>query len=289
MGVHTERLKYIPSILYLAWGLSYLVFGISALLEDWGLADTHCGKTTHIFKYGGLVLTFACVDLITFVVFPGGGEGARARAIMLCGLYLAFAVWGVMMWLRLDDICSSLLGGNNADDQTLIFIFHHMATIHNTILLGLTVFHEVYLGPKLRCDLTLMPVRGVDSSKFFDGLQGAPMQTGAQQGYNGSNQQGYFVGNQGAGNTYVSGPPGKCAFQGVQEVPPDPENPPAGVEWSAERIAEQQSEDDRKSVAIRRAVAQPDGSSDLQNVYAGITKDMSEESKNAILNPTKRG
>lgn len=134
-----------------------------------------------------------------------------------------------------------------------------------------------------------MPVRGVDSSKFFDGLQGAPMQTGAQQGYNGSNQQGYFVGNQGAGNTYVSGPPGKCAFQGVQEVPPDPENPPAGVEWSAERIAEQQSEDDRKSVAIRRAVAQPDGSSDLQNVYAGITKDMSEESKNAILNPTKRG
>lgn len=277
MSVHTERLKYIPCILYLAWCTCYVIFGVSALYEDWGLGDTYCGKTTHIFKFSALVVIFAWVDLISYVVFPGGGEGARARAIMVTGLYFAITVWGMLMWLKLDDLCSSVLGGHSANDSTLIFTFHHMATIHNSVLLGFMILHEVYLGPKLRCDFTLMPVRGIEASKFFDGTQGAPMHTGVHQGY--------FAGNQGAGNKYLAGNDGKCTFAGAQEVPEDPPHAPP-YESNEDRVAEAWAEEDGKQSSHRRTAAQLDRSSDLRDIYAGVAQDLSEreESKNA-LNP----
>jgi len=248
-----EKLKYIPAILYIVWYSSFCAFGVSALCEDWGLGSTYCGKTTHIFKYCALNVMFSIVDLVSYVLFPGGGEGARARATLVTVLHFGFSVWGVLMWVKLDDICSSVLGGKESWDTTLIFIFHHVATIHNSILVGFMTLHEVYLGPKLRCDFTLMPKAAVQGGKFFDGtLTAASPAAGAQQGY--------FSDTQTAGN-YAGN---HDSFAGVQEVPTDPaaslENPGSALESKVDR---------------RPKHIQPDQSNDVQNVYAGITKDLS--------------
>lgn len=206
-----ETLKLIPSMLFLAWSLAYLSIGVCAIEQDWGLADTHCGKTTHIFKFCALNLTFAFVDLISYMIFPGGGEGARARATMVTAMYFAFSAWGALMWLKLDGLCSSVLGGTSVEDDTLIFTFHHVATIHNGVMLALMIFHEAYLGRKSGYDFTIRPVQGHHGGYFTDvqAAQGVK----AAQAYH---------------------------FAGVQEVPPDvyndhnerPPTPPAGAPLS---------------------------------------------------------
>jgi len=152
-----EPIFIVIPVVFVLWNLAYLVMGSSALAEDWGLSSSYCGKTTHIFKFCLLSLVFAAIDLISYVFFPGGGEGARARAIVLIGLHFAFAVWGVLMWVNLDDICTAVLGGKTIEYTTLVFTFQHIATIHNSVLLVLVVLHESWPHPEYG-DFTLKPI-----------------------------------------------------------------------------------------------------------------------------------
>lgn len=203
--VSLERLKLVPCTLFVAWSLAYLSIGLCAIEQDWGLADTHCGKTMQIFKFCALNLTFAFVDLISYMFFPGGGEGARARATMVSAMYFAFLVWGSLMWLRLDGVCSSVLGGQSVEDYTMILSYHHVATIHNGVMLALMIFHEAYLGRKCGYDFTIRPVQGRSAGHFTD-KQDA-------------------LGAKIAHHPHVQA----FHFDGVQEVPPDvhsPEGPP---------------------------------------------------------------
>lgn len=207
--VWMERLKLIPCTLFVAWSLAYLSMGVCAIEQDWGLADTHCGKTVHIIKFAALNLTFAFVDLISYLFFPGGGEGARARATMVMCIHFAFLVWGSLMWLRLDGVCSSVLGGQSVEDYTMILIFHHVATIHNGVMLALMIFHEAYLGRKFGYDFTIRPVPGRAVGYFTDMQE--PL---------------------GAKFSHHPHPP-SSHWEGVQEVPPDvqsPKFPPAPSE-----------------------------------------------------------
>jgi len=158
-GMPVEPLKLVVPVTYILWYLAYLVFGVSAVSEDWGLASTFCGKTTHLFKFSVLALVSAGVELVSYVAFPGGGEGARARAIVLMGVYFALMVWGALMWANFDTSCAAVLGGKSVEDYALVFTFQHIATIHNGVMLALMIVHEAYLGKWLQADCTLLPVK----------------------------------------------------------------------------------------------------------------------------------
>jgi hypothetical protein len=147
-------LKLLPHILFVVYNIVYITVGLFAVSEDWDLRNSHCGKTTHIFKFAVLNLVFGFMNVISYLTFPGGGEGARARAIVITSMHFAFMAWGALMWIRLDDLCSKVLGGNSP----MIFTFQHLATIGNGVMFGLMAFHEGYLGDKVGYDQTLRPL-----------------------------------------------------------------------------------------------------------------------------------
>merc|ERR1712232_757781 len=61
-------------------------------------------------------------------------------------------MWGSLLWLRMDELCSSVL----VDHFPQIFTFHHVATVGNAVMFGFMSLHEGYLGEKFG-DLTLRP------------------------------------------------------------------------------------------------------------------------------------
>jgi len=130
-----------------------MVFGIYAMIVDVSLKSQPCGHTTHIWKYSLLNVVFCFLTTASFFLFPGGGEGARARAMVLTIFYAGFGTWGSLMWLELNTTCSSVL----SNQYQAMFTFHHLSVYHNISLFALMLFHEVYLGANyLKADYTLM-------------------------------------------------------------------------------------------------------------------------------------
>jgi len=166
--VSMEWLKLLPCALFVAWNLAYLSAGICAIEADWGLASTHCGQTLHIFKFCGVNLAFAFADFASYIFFPGGGEGARARATLVSAMYFAFFVGGMLIWFRLDGVCLSVLGGKSVEDYTMILTYHHVVTVYNGVMLVLVIFHEVYLGRKYGYDFTIRPHQAKGDGYFTD-------------------------------------------------------------------------------------------------------------------------
>jgi hypothetical protein len=109
----------------------------------------------HVWKYAALNTAFSCLTLATYGIFPGGGEGARARALMITIFHFGFCVWGVLLWSKLPD-CVDVI--ENKFFQ--IYVFHMVCIWHNAIFLIMYVSHELYLGDKVGGDLTLMPEVG---------------------------------------------------------------------------------------------------------------------------------
>jgi len=66
--------------------------------------------------------------------------------------HLAFAVWGVLMWLNLGHACSKLLN----DHYQVVVAFHHVSIVHNIFFFSLMFAHEAYIGKAVGADLTLM-------------------------------------------------------------------------------------------------------------------------------------
>ena len=94
-------LRLTPSILYGIWGIVIITLGIMASVQDWSMttAPHHgCGRHTHIMKYTVINVTFAVVSVLTYFLFPGGGEAARARAVLMLFLHFGLAAWGYLLW-----------------------------------------------------------------------------------------------------------------------------------------------------------------------------------------------
>jgi len=122
-----------------------------------------CGKTYHIWKYGLLNLVvwiFATFSYCWLGGQGGGGEGARARAMVLTIFYGAFTVWGALMWQRMgeDVACWDVLESR----FHVIFRFHHYCTVFDAITAILFFTHESYVGKAMGNDFTIMAnvVRG---------------------------------------------------------------------------------------------------------------------------------
>merc|ERR1711959_557739 len=99
-------LQLVPIIIYVCYAYTLLFVGAYALAEDYAVSDHACGKTYHLWKFcciNSLLCFFTC---LSYCVWRGGGEGARARAMVLTMLYFGFFMWGLLLWQRMSPACS---------------------------------------------------------------------------------------------------------------------------------------------------------------------------------------
>jgi len=200
-GARVACVKLLPSILFVLWQNTFIVIGVYAMLEDRTLRDKPCGQQYHIWKYALMNIVFAFFTWVTYFVFPGGGEGARARAMVCIMFHFGFASWGILLWSKLSPACTHLL----TTQYKTVFAFHHICVVTNLVFFGLLIIHEAYLGQKLGSDFTLM-------SEIH---QHAP-----SYAYPGT-MQGQFT------SPLPHAPPGMTSFvQGSGQAPPPEQMPP---------------------------------------------------------------
>lgn len=154
--------KMLPFLVIVTWFSVFIVMGTVVMSEEQGLREEICGQNSHIRKYIWLNLVFAFFSMVTYFVFPGGGEGARARAVLCCIVHMAFCSWGTMMWSYMSDACQHIL----SEQYSYIIRFLNICIVHNAILSILIFTHEVFLGDHLGYDLTLVPEIRKDSQVF---------------------------------------------------------------------------------------------------------------------------
>jgi len=146
----TAQLAFLVS--YVTYSISFILFGLSALYVDHGVREDQCGLETHVFKYSLANSAFAGGSLVTFAFFPSGGDGARARALLMTIVHFALAVWGALMWSTISDACLE----NIQIKFGTMFAFQNLCVCHNAFWLMTLVLHELYLGDKFG-DMTLLP------------------------------------------------------------------------------------------------------------------------------------
>jgi hypothetical protein len=149
----SNELKMLPTACFILWIITFVSIGAYALTEDTALKSDATCERFHMWKYVLLNTVLQCFVFLTYFVIAGGGEGARARAMVCVLFHFGFAVWGVLLWTRLDTTCETIL----QEQFRAVYAFYHICVISNFINFGLFLLHEVYLGPKIGVDLTLMP------------------------------------------------------------------------------------------------------------------------------------
>merc|ERR1711865_1095579 len=134
------------------WHIGFLFLAMQSLIEDQGLRDTPCGKSTHVFKFASLNTIFAFFGITTYCFFPGGGEGARARAMVMTIFHFAFLAWGLLMWVHLTPACEEIM----TVTFTAIKLFCAVCNVHNGIFGTLLFAHEMFSHQYLGYDMTLV-------------------------------------------------------------------------------------------------------------------------------------
>jgi len=129
------------------------VMGVIALQRDFSVQDTPCGQSTHIVKHCGLNSIVIIVANLTYFTFPGGGEGARARALALIMFTTALLVWGIFLLSNLQAGCNHVI----ASHYPSIFMFLKTGMAHNGLFASFLIAHETWLGAIVGSDLTLSP------------------------------------------------------------------------------------------------------------------------------------
>jgi len=151
-STYSARFALLPSILIAAWHMAFIVLGTESLITDTGMKDVACGHSTHLYKYALLNSLFALVGIGTYCFFPGGGEGARARALVMTIFHFAFLAWGVLMWIHLSPQCQGVINKNYGSMQ----IFLYACIGHNGVFGVLFFLHEVFSHKLLGFDMTLV-------------------------------------------------------------------------------------------------------------------------------------
>jgi len=144
--------QILPIFLYHTLAYALILLGAYALFEDGYVVNDACGKQYHLFKFCGLNLCLWVFACFSYCLWKGGGEGARARAMVLTILYSAFTVWGLLMWQELSSACYKVFSEN----FKVIFMFHHAATLMDCLAALMFFIHELWLGQYVGADLTIM-------------------------------------------------------------------------------------------------------------------------------------
>lgn len=138
--------------LFVVYSLIFIGYGTSAMIVDSSIRADACGRSTHVWKYALLNTIFAVFSLGTYGIFPGGGEAARARALMITILHFALVTWGILLWAYDRDCMEKIHSTHDS-----VHGFACLCVIHNAIFLILYTLHELFLGYQLGGDLTLAP------------------------------------------------------------------------------------------------------------------------------------
>jgi len=162
-GKFSAASKLFPIILYSTLAYALIMLGFYALFEDRSIVHNICNTEYHFWKYGFLNVWLWVFATVSYCAWKGGGEGARARALVLTIMYFAFFTWGMLLWQRVSDTCVEVM---NKQFHTL-YVFHHIATAMNGITAFMFLFHEMYLGEYLQVDLTVMAT--VNTAKQMPG------------------------------------------------------------------------------------------------------------------------
>lgn len=151
MRRYVACLKFLPALLFVSWQASFVCIGIFTMVTDHSIQMQTTCKGSSLFKYLSFNTVFAGMVLFTFLSWPGGGEGARARATLCMLIHFGLSVWGLLLWTH--HSCWTLL---QAQYKTAL-AFHHMCVVTNALLFVFYTLHEVYIGRIVGADLTLMP------------------------------------------------------------------------------------------------------------------------------------
>lgn len=138
--------------MYVIWCVTFTLLGIYAMIKDMSLKNQPCGQSTHMWKYTVFNTIFSFFTTATFFLFPGGGEGARARAMVVAIFHGAFATWGGLMWMEISPSCRAVFEGQ----YETVWAYQHISVFHNLVFCILMTLHEIFLGSKIRADYTLM-------------------------------------------------------------------------------------------------------------------------------------
>jgi len=144
-------LKLSPTLFFVVWQISFIVIGLSFLVEDNSLKHQKLCQDFYIWRNVcfNVVLSFL-VFVSYFLTSPG--EGARVRALTCLVLHFGFASWGVLTWTAMSKECQQIL---EAQYKSL-FDFFRMSIVYNILFFSLFLFHEVYFGNKFQLDVTIM-------------------------------------------------------------------------------------------------------------------------------------
>lgn len=142
-------------LVFMTCAYTVIVMGFFALISDHRVVHHECGKQFHLWKYGLINLLLWTFTIVSYVYWQAGGEGARARAMVLTILFTAVCVWGVLLGQHLGHsaACWQVI-----DDRFhVIFSYHYVCTIFDGITAFLLILHEAGLGRSLGADLTVYP------------------------------------------------------------------------------------------------------------------------------------
>jgi len=166
-----RAIDMIPCTLVMISYAAFVVLGINAAASDYNVQTNECGKKYRFLKMTLINVLFASVTLVSYVTWYGGGEGTRARALLLITFHFALAMWGILMWLSLDETCSSVLSAHYPS----IYLFGKINTGYNAMYFSILLLHEVYLGSDhLKCDMTIMPVQATTHQMDFSSSYSPP-------------------------------------------------------------------------------------------------------------------
>lgn len=144
--------QVIPVLGNIVWHVAFLIFGCFTLYSEYAFRSEPCGKTTHLWKYLLLNNVFSFFSIMSYCTFPGGGEGARARAVTLAIFHIAFLAWGTLLWTYASETCQEVV----SEKFSTVYVGLFVCIGHNFVFGSLYLAHEVYLGDCLGHDATLI-------------------------------------------------------------------------------------------------------------------------------------
>lgn len=140
------------------------------MFEDSALRDEPCGQTTHLWKYAFFNTGFTVFSVMTYLLYPGGGEAARARAVLCTILHLAFVTWLILMFFGSSRNCVQVVSNKFGT----MYWFLWMCLVHNSMFGGFYLVHEAWLSFWIGKDLTLIAeIRVLKGKRSYSAPQGS--------------------------------------------------------------------------------------------------------------------
>jgi len=141
-----------PAVVILCWFTAFITMGIQSLIRDYSIRSDPCGKSAHMWKYAMVNTGYALFFLVTYLVMPRGGEGARARATLCLIIFGALGVWGTMLCMYMSPECNEIISQKFETIKQYALI----STVHNHVFCVLFFLHEAYATSWIGSDMTVV-------------------------------------------------------------------------------------------------------------------------------------